>query len=401
MMYTAADLEFKSRFQTHFGSEVTLTPLSSPERMGRRMSGIDLRQDLSAEKAKLLIDAVDAYQVITFPEQDQHSFRVAHLERIANHFGAPIPHPKNYANYVEHHLEGAPLKLLPEDQQTSSRCNAAFPGSLTCVEDTNSPAVYIMTNLPGSGAQCEERLVGGLHWHTDIEFEPVPLSTSMFYVQAAPKTRNSPNGTWVPNIKRQDGFYHPDSAPELMDRRENLPLNGETAYADTAAAIANLPANEQQALEKVTLRRRVRVNDLGWLAPLVYTNPRTGRKSLHSPIWASRGSNIAPVQIEGMTIEESRIFLDRLETHILDPKYRYDHVHRPGDVTIWSNFSTVHKAPPAKSVINSPDDARLMYRISCKGSPSVSLPRQDTEAWINEHISPPYRTPVHYLDYAH
>ena len=141
MMYNAADLEFKSRFQAHFGWEVTLTPRSAPEGMGRRMSGIDLRQDLSAEKAKLLIDALDAYQVITFPEQDQHSFRVAHLERIANHFGAPIPHPKNYANYVEHHLEGAPLKLLPEDQQTSSRCNAACPGSLTCVEDANCPAV--------------------------------------------------------------------------------------------------------------------------------------------------------------------------------------------------------------------------------------------------------------------
>ncbi|MGB1335989.1 MAG: TauD/TfdA dioxygenase family protein, partial [Luminiphilus sp.] len=233
-MYRSKDTEFTSQLHEVFGENIALTPLSSPELMGRRMSGIDLRRDLSAEQAQLLIDLLDAYQVITFPDQDQNSFRVAHLERIANHFGAPIPHPKNYANYVEYHTQGVPLQLLPEDQQASSRCNAAFPGDLTCVEDANSPAVYIVTNLPGSGAQCEEQLVGGLHWHTDIEFEPVPLSTSMFYVQAAPKTRNSSSGTWVPNIKRPEGFYHPDSAPELMDRRENLPLNGETAYADTA-----------------------------------------------------------------------------------------------------------------------------------------------------------------------
>jgi len=399
-MYRSKDTEFTSRLHKLFGGNVVLTSLSSLDRMGRRMSGLDLRRDLSAKQAELLIDLLDAYQVITFPNQDQNSFRVAHLERIANHFGAPIPHPKNYANYVEYHTEGAPLKLLPEDQQASSRCNAAFPNDLTCVGDANSPAVYIVTNLPGSGAQCEERLVGGLHWHTDIEFEPVPLSTSMFYVQAAPKTRNSPNGKWVPNIRRPEGFYHPDSGTELMERRENLPLNGETAFADTAAAFADLPSSEQHALENVTLRRRVRVNDPGWLAPVVYTNPRTGQKSLHSPIWASRGSNIAPVQVEGMSIAASRIFLDQLETHILDPKYRYDHAHRPGDVTIWSNFSTVHNAPPAKSVINSPDDARLMYRISCKGSPSLNLPREDSEGWINEHISPPYRTPGYLLDCA-
>lgn len=392
-MYNATDAEFESRLHTLFSPEVSLGALSSPNRMGRRIGGIDLRKRLSAGQAEVLIDLLDAYQVITFPDQDQRSFRVAHLERIANHFGAPIPHPKNYANYVEYHTKGTPLKLLPENEQARSRCNAAFPGSITCVEDANSPAVYIVTNLPGSGPHCEERQVGGLHWHTDIEFEPIPLSTSMFYVQAAPKTRNSSGGTWVSNIKREPGFYHPDSTAELMERRERLPLNGETAYADTAAAFADLTESEQSALEKVALRRRVRANDAGWLAPLVHTNPRTQRKSLHSPIWASRGNNIAPAQVEGMTVKESRIFLDELETHILDQKYRYDHVHRPGDVTIWSNFSTVHNAPPAKSIINSPDDARLMYRISCKGSPSLSVPRSDSDDWVNEHISPPYRTP--------
>ena len=213
-MYRSKDTELTSRLHRLFGERAVLTPLSSSDRMGRRISGVDLRRDLSVEEAELLIDLLDAYQVITFPDQDQNSFRVAHLERIANHFGAPIPHPKNYANYVEYHTQGIPLQLLPKDQQASSRCNAAFPGDLICVEDADSPAVYIVTNLPGSGAQCEERLVGGLHWHTDIEFEPVPWSTSMFEVLAAPKTRNSANGTWVPNNKRPEGIYHPDSDTE-------------------------------------------------------------------------------------------------------------------------------------------------------------------------------------------
>jgi alpha-ketoglutarate-dependent taurine dioxygenase len=88
------------------------------------------------------------------------------------------------------------------------------------------------------------------------------------------------------------------------------------------------------------------------------------------PFLGVGGNNIAPAQVEGMTLEASRHFLDKLETHILDPKYRYGHDHQSGDVTIWSNFSTVDNVPPAKRFINSPNDARLMYRISCKGSPS-------------------------------
>ena len=62
-------------------------------------------------------------------------------------------------------------------------------------------------------------------------------------------------------------------------------------------------------------------------------------------------------------------------------------------MTLWSNFATVHNAPPAKSVINSADDARLMYRISCKGEPSYQLPRPDSDEWLADNILPPYRTP--------
>ena len=392
-MKNTSDKSFEQKLLNVFGSQASMTPVLSADRMGRRIRGVDLGQPLSREQATVLLALFDEYQVISFPAQDQYGFQVTSLERLANHFGAPIPHPKNYANYAEHHKQGAALKLLPEHQQASSRCNAAFPNQITCAEGANSPAVYIVTNLPGSGKHCEEQFVGGLHWHTDIEFEPIPLSTSLFYVQAAPKTRSSPLNTWVPDIKRKAGFYHPDSSPKLMERREKLPLNGETAFADTAAAFTDLPCSEQIALEKIMLRRRIQMNDEGWLIPLVYTNPRTQKKSLHSPIWASRGDHIAPAQVEGMTLAESRHFLDQLEMHILDPKYRYDHAHQPGDVTIWSNFTTVHNAPPAKSVINSPDDARLMYRISCKGSPSLELPRGDSNAWIDQHISPPYQSP--------
>ena len=67
-------------------------------------------------------------------------------------------------------------------------------------------------------------------------------------------------------------------------------------------------------------------------------------------------------------------------------------MHSPGDLTIWSNFSTLHVAPPVKKSINDPADARLMYRMSCKGEPSYELPRTDSDTWIDENIVPPYRS---------
>ena len=394
---TMAAMGFEEKIKSLFSPAASLAPLSTQDRMGRRVAGIDVTVPLNEAQAELLVALLDQFNILSFPEQGGPSFKLRSLERLANHFGAPITHPKNYANYIEYKKGRAPLEPLPVERQTATLCNQAFPDAITCVEDAESPAMYIVTNLPGSGRDQSEQLASGLHWHTDIEFEPIPLSTSLFYVQHAPTTREAEGATWVPNVLPDEGFYHPESPAELTRRRLALPLNGETAYADTAAAFADLPDARQLELERVMLRRRVRVGDPGWLSPLVYSNPRTGRKSLHSPVWASRGKNIAPVEVDGMSSGESREFLDELETHVLDPKYRYDHVHAPGDITIWSNFSTLHNAPPAKRTINKPEDARLMYRISCKGEPSYMLPRSDSDAWIEENILTPYRSPGQWI----
>ena len=396
-MSTDLATDFETELQRLFGSEVSLEPLTTEERMGRRICGVDLTRPLTSHQAQLIVALLDHYRLVSFAAQDQSRFRLRDLERLANHFGAPIPHPKNYANYLSYKKHQVPLQLLPVERQTATLSNQAFPDELRCRPDADSPAVYTVTNLVNSGPDKQEEVVGSLHWHTDIEFEPVPLSTSMFYVQAVPTTRQSPTGTWVSPTPREAGFYHPDSPAELAARRNVLPLNGETAYTDTLAAYADLPLSEQQQLDKVMVRRRLRLGDPGWLIPLVYTNPRTGAKSLHSPVWASRGKNIAPVEVDGLTDDASREFLDKLEAHVLLPQYRYDHIHRPGDVTLWSNFATLHNAPPAKSVINTPEDARLMYRISCKGDPSYSLPRRDPDNWINDNIVPPYRSPTDFI----
>lgn len=371
-----------------FGAHVSAEPLTDPDRMGRRIHGLDLSKPLTPAQANALIAALDEWQIISAPGQDRHSMSVIDLERLANHFGAPIPHPSNIDDYVG----GGSITIKPVEDRPSTAVDAAFPATVACLPGADSPAVYLVTNLIGSGPDAVPAVGGGQHWHTDIEFEAVPLSTSMFLVHHVPTPRDPGTGSWVHNPPRDPGFYHPESPALLSERREALPLNGETAYADTAAAYAALPAAEQDALDRVQVRRRLRKQDEGFLVPLVWTNPRTGRKALHSPIWASRGKRVAPAAIDGMSTDESREFLDRLEQHCLAPEFRYDHPHMPGDVTIWSNFSTLHVAPPTKRPVNDPADARLLYRISCKGPVSDTLPRPDGDEWIATNITPPYRS---------
>ena len=132
-----------------------------------------------------------------------------------------------------------------------------------------------------------------------------------------------------------------DCDPELIQRRQQLPLNGETAFADTAAAFAALPPAEQALLERTRVRRRVNPEDVGYLAPLVRANARTGVRSLHSPVYDARPGIRPPIEVEGMGREEGRLFLDRLEKHCLSPEFRYDHAHSPGDVTICKSHACV------------------------------------------------------------
>ena len=99
MHLTTAEIEESLR--RLFGESASTVALSSNDRLGRRIFGVDLTQPLTPEQAELMVSLLDRYKLISFPNQGEGQFRIRHLERLANHFGAPIPHPKNYANYAD------------------------------------------------------------------------------------------------------------------------------------------------------------------------------------------------------------------------------------------------------------------------------------------------------------
>lgn len=178
----------------------------------------------------------------------------------------------------------------------------------------------------------------------------------MFLVHKVPTARNARGGTWVQDpgydpanreTRRKEepaihsGFGHD---PEVVQLRHSLkPLNGETGFIDTAAAFAALPLEEQRVLENLQVWRENTPMYGRWLAPLVRTNPRSGIKCLHSP---NSFRLDYPIRIDGMGEEESRRLLDKLELHILQPRFRYNRPHEVGDVTLWCvSISLAYCAP--------------------------------------------------------
>ena len=363
-----------------------------------RLKGIDLHTPLSPEQVDYLLDVLSHTRLMCIAGQDVSRFSLLHFERFANHWGAPIPHPSNFLRdgkpaQQDGNSDGA-IEYIPYERRKVATADSTLPGKLQCMPH-DSPAVLVATNLLGSAAGKEPIVMAGGSWHTDVEYEPLPIYVSMFFVHRAPVSRDAPGGTWVSAPRdNSPAPYFSGSDEELMRLRRALPLNGETAYADTAAAFAALPIEEQEKLDEMKVRRRLNDGDEGWLAPLVRTDPRSGLKSLHSPVWASRPGIRPAIEIDGMDTNASRELLDRLEMHLLQPEFRYDHLHVPGDVTIWNNYMTLHNSPPIKSNINSAEDARLLYRLSCKGTPALALPRNDDPSWLASHVVGSYSTPA-------
>ena len=87
--------------------------------------------------------------------------------------------------------------------------------------------------------------------------------------------------------------------------------------------------------------------------PLVWTH-RSGRKSL---VLGSTASHI-----EGMGRAEGRALLDELLDWATQPQFVYRHEWRLGDMLMWDNTGTMHRAEPYAQ-----DSGRLMHRTTLLG----------------------------------
>ena len=404
-----ADPLSEARLKELFGDAAYIEGPLAKTGFGRRFHNVDLSKPLSAAQAAYVVDALSVFSLISFPKQDLTRLSLGGYERFANHFGAVQP------MYAEQETDSngfrdrdkAPLSVM---RKVIENVNSCFPGQVQHLSDRSpSPAIATITNMRPRPKNGEDQVATqvrpgpGGYWHTDQDHERISCAATMFLVQKSPTARDPESGTWIKETswdkEKNAEFYTLPGAPDELRRlRNNMSLNGETPFADTAAAFAALPKEEQERLEKINLIKYKQQGDdvlgKGYYCPLVRTNPRSGVKAFYSPVYGNRtkATGVPPAEIEGMTKEETKALLDRLEAHCLKPEFRYNHLHQDGDLVVWNDYALLHAAPPVKIGIRNLEDARLYYRIATKGRPELTLPRKDDPAWLQENFTSTYTT---------
>ena len=157
----------------------------------------------------------------------------------------------------------------------------------------------------------------------------------------------------------------------IMSSRRLSTTGGQTEFSNTYAAYDDLQDAEKEALEKLRVVHMFEVSQryitpepshaqlCAWqeykpnTLPLVWTH-RSGRKSL---ILGSTASHV-----EGMELREGWELLTRLREWATQPQFVYRHEWRLGDLVIWDNTGTMHRALPYAL-----DSGRLMYRTQIAG----------------------------------
>ncbi len=177
--------QFGAELQQLFGSRASFSAPLAASGAGCRLTGIDLAgAQLSPDQATFLLDAVARFRIVCIAEQDLERFTLQDFERLANHWGAPYPHPSNFTRdgvlASEHGPTDGEVEWVPFADRRASGVNQAFPDELQCLPH-ESPAVLIASNVSSgrgetkgdgapalSGARIPVKTGGG-NWHTDIE----------------------------------------------------------------------------------------------------------------------------------------------------------------------------------------------------------------------------------------
>ncbi|PIW25884.1 MAG: hypothetical protein COW30_17820 [Rhodospirillales bacterium CG15_BIG_FIL_POST_REV_8_21_14_020_66_15] len=194
----------------------------------------------------------------------------------------------------------------------------------TGLKDRIGPKLVDISNLNENDEtmdRADRRRIFGLAnrlWHTDASFKKVTAKYSLLHAHTV--------------------------APE----------GGETQYADMRAAYDALPQKMKDRIADLEAEHCIATSreKLGFtefsdeekntLPPvrhgLVRTHPVTGRKALYL---ASHASHVV-----GWPVPEGRMLIHDLMEHATQPQFVHTHTWQVGDLVIWDNRCTMHRARP-------------------------------------------------------
>jgi taurine dioxygenase len=200
------------------------------------------------------------------------------------------------------------------------------------------PDVYVVSNvLDKNGDPIGALGYGEAAWHTDMSYLDMPPDASMLYSLEIP------------------------------------PIGGNTWFCGMQAACDALPKDLRARIEGRRVKHDGTYNSGGYLRqgvtptddplaapgawhPAILKHPVNGRATLY----LGRRRNSC---VEGYDRDESEAVLNAVWTHILQPRFTYEHKWRVGDLVMWDNRSTMHRRAEFDGA-----ERRIMHRTQIKGS---------------------------------
>lgn len=227
--------------------------------------------------------------------------------------------------------------LTPDQLAAFSRCFGELDiHHMTEHVFPHLPQVRVLSNVKKDGVSIGITR-GGMHWHSDLSYKPQPALVTLLYGVECP------------------------------------PTGADTQFADMYAAYADLPDVKRKKLQKL---RAIHDRNYRYSAlypgrppltpeqvakvppvehPLVRLHPATCRPALFV-------AKDVVSRIVGMAEDESRALIDELEAFATRPDHVYSHKWQPGDLVVWDNRCTLHRATPYD-----PQYRRTLYRTQVKG----------------------------------
>jgi alpha-ketoglutarate-dependent 2,4-dichlorophenoxyacetate dioxygenase len=252
------------------------------------VAGIDCRRPLTADEVAAVEAGMDRYAVLVFRDQ-----QITDDEQLAftRHFG------ELEAYRTPGHIRSRDAQRLGPGMADFS--NLDKDGNIIPADDR----VWFF--------KLADRL-----WHSDSSFRPVPAKYSLLSARVLP--------SWGGNTDFADMRAAYDALdPRTKGEIEDLVCLHSLLYSRAAIGFTELSPEETTAFQPVRQR-------------LVRTHAVTGRKSLF--LSAHAGA------IEGWTVPEGRMFLRDLMEHATQSDFVYSHSWRPGDLVMWDNRQTMHRA---------------------------------------------------------
>ena len=177
---------------------------------------------------------------------------------------------------------------------------------------------------------------GAEGWHTDGSYNEIPFKATQLYALAIPSRGGD---TFFAST-----YASYNALPERLRARLEK-LKGAYVYGGRRKANTLLDAED---------RNRAPV-----FHPLIRTHPETGRRVLYFDLNKL-------LYIEGLAQTESDALVEELKGYMIQPDAEYRHKWRKGDIVIWDNRCSYHRAAGDYP----PEEDRIHWRVSIGQRPS-------------------------------